>query len=256
MLIRSWNLYHGNSFPPDRRSHLEEMVGLATVDLPDALLLQEVPAWAIGRLAAWSGMAVFADVAQRPRLGPIPISARLGRTLTSIDHSRFRSAFSGQANAILLGRGVQAAARESVTLNPASFRHEQGRILGLDLVERLAWAKERRICQAVRLERGMVVANLHATGSLGDARIPAAELVRAAEFVESLAREGDTVVIGGDFNCIAAHIALDGYSDPGPGIDHIAVRGAAASPLRVWRDDLRRRNGLLLSDHAPVELSL
>jgi endonuclease/exonuclease/phosphatase family metal-dependent hydrolase len=143
-----------------------------------------------------------------------------------------------------------------VTLNPASFRHEQGRILGLDLVERLAWAKERRICQAVRLERGIVVANLHATGSLGDARIPAAELVRAAEFVESLAREGDTVVIGGDFNCIAAHIALDGYSDPGPGIDHIAVRGAAASPLRVWRDDLRRRNGLLLSDHAPVELSL
>jgi endonuclease/exonuclease/phosphatase family metal-dependent hydrolase len=256
VLIRSWNLYHGNSFPPDRRSHLEEMVGLATVDRPDALLLQEVPAWAIGRLAAWSGMAVFADVAQRPRLGPIPISARLGRTLTSIDHGRFRSAFSGQANAILLGRGMQAAARESVTLNPASFRHEQGRILGLDLVERLAWAKERRICQAVRLERGMVVANLHATGSLGDARIPAAELVRAAEFVESLAREGDTVVIGGDFNCIAAHIALDGYSDPGPGIDHVAVRGAAASPLRVWRDDLRRRNGLLLSDHAPVELSL
>lgn len=256
MLIRSWNLYHGNSFPPDRRSHLEEMVGLATVDRPDALLLQEVPAWAIGRLAAWSGMAVFADVAQRPRLGPIPISARLGRTLTSIDRGRFRSAFSGQANAILLGRGMQAAARESVTLNPASFRHEQGRILGLDLVERLAWAKERRICQAVRLERGMVVANLHATGSLGDARIPAAELVRAAEFVESLAREGDTVVIGGDFNCIAAHIALDGYSDPGPGIDHVAVRGAAASPLRVWRDDLRRRNGLLLSDHAPVELSL
>jgi Endonuclease/Exonuclease/phosphatase family len=256
VLIRSWNLYHGNSFPPDRRSHLEEMVGLATVDRPDALLLQEVPAWAIGRLAAWSGMAVFADVAQRPRLGPIPISARLGRTLTSIDRGRFRSAFSGQANAILLGRGMQAAARESVTLNPASFRHEQGRILGLDLVERLAWAKERRICQAVRLERGIVVANLHATGSLGDARIPAAELVRAAEFVESLAREGDTVVIGGDFNCIAAHIALDGYSDPGPGIDHIAVRGAAASPLRVWRDDLRRRNGLLLSDHAPVELSL
>jgi endonuclease/exonuclease/phosphatase family metal-dependent hydrolase len=256
VLIRSWNLYHGNSFPPDRRSHLEEMVGLATVDRPDALLLQEVPAWAIGRLAAWSGMAVFADVAQRPQLGPIPISARLGRTLTSIDRGRFRSAFSGQANAILLGRGMQAAARESVTLNPASFRHEQGRILGLDLVERLAWAKERRICQAVRLERGMVVANLHATGSLGDARIPAAELVRAAEFVESLAREGDTVVIGGDFNCIAAHIALDGYSDPGPGIDHVAVRGAAASPLRVWRDDLRRRNGLLLSDHAPVELSL
>jgi endonuclease/exonuclease/phosphatase family metal-dependent hydrolase len=176
--------------------------------------------------------------------------------ITAVDHGHLRSAFSGQANAILLGAGVQATLHETLVLNPATFRREQARTLGLDLVARLAWAKERRICQAVRLEPGTVVANLHASGSLGDVRIPAAELTRAAEFVEGLAREGDTVVIGGDFNCVAAHIALDGYSDPGPGIDHIAVRGAAPSPLRVWRDDLRRRNGLLLSDHAPVELSL
>ena len=64
------------------------------------------------------------------------------------------------------------------------------------------------------------------------------------------------MVIAGDFNCAAAHMELDGYSEPGPGIDHIAVRGATPSPLEVWRDDLRRRSGLLLSDHAPVELTL
>jgi endonuclease/exonuclease/phosphatase family metal-dependent hydrolase len=256
VLIRSWNLYHGNSSPPGRRSHLGEMVRLASADHPDVLLLQEVPAWAVGLLADWSGMTAFADVAQRPQLGPFPISTPLGRKLTAVDHGRLRSAFSGQANAILLGPGLEATDHESLTLNPASFRREQARVLGLDLVERLAWAKERRICQAVRLDRGMVVANLHASGSLGDARIPAAELARAAEFAEGLAREGDSVVIGGDFNCVAAHIALSGYSDPGPGIDHIAVRGAAPSPLRVWMDDLRRRNGVLLSDHAPLELSL
>ena len=229
---------------------------LASADAPDVLVLQEVPAWALGLLAGWSGMTAFADVAQRPQLGPIPISAGLGRLLTSVDHGRLRSAFSGQGNAILVAPGLEANLHETITLNPSTFRHREARRLGLDLVARLAWAKERRICQAVRLEQGLVVANLHATGSVGDVRIPAAELARAAEFAEGVAQQGDVVVIGGDFNCVAAHIALDAYSEPGPGIDHIAVRGATPSPLRVWRDDLRRRNGLLLSDHAPVELSL
>jgi endonuclease/exonuclease/phosphatase family metal-dependent hydrolase len=256
VLVRSWNLFHGNSFPPGRRSHLEEMVRLATADRPDVLVLQEVPVWALDRLVEWTGMTTVADVAQRPHLGPVPITGGLGRSLTSLDHGRLRSAFSGQGNAILLGDGLEATLHETVTLNPARFRREQARHLGLDLVARLAWAKERRICQAVRLEQGLVVANLHASGSLGDERIPAAEVVRAVGFAEGLAREGDVVVVAGDFNCNAGQIALDGYSEPGPGIDHIAVRGAAPSPLRVWRDDLRRRNGLLLSDHPPVELTL
>jgi hypothetical protein len=255
VLVRSWNLYHGNSWPPNRRSHLEEMVRLATADQPDVLVLQEIPVWALGRLAEWSGMETFADVARPPHLGPVPISAGLGRVLTSVDHGRLRSAFTGQANAILLRDGPRVTAHESVTLNPGWFRREQGRLLGLDAVARLAWAKERRICQAVRLEQGMVIANLHASGSLGDPRVPAAELARAVGFAESLARE-DVVVIAGDFNCVAANIVLEHYSEPGPGIDHIAVRGGSPSPLVVWRDDLRRRSGLLLSDHAPVELTL
>jgi endonuclease/exonuclease/phosphatase family metal-dependent hydrolase len=256
VIVRSWNLFHGNSFPPGRESHLEVMVQMAVADHPDVLALQEVPVWALGRLPEWTGMTAYGVVAQRPQLGPIPITGALGRRLTSLDHGRLRSAFSGQGNAILLGDGLEATLHETVTLNPVWFRREQARHLGLDLVARLAWAKERRICQAVRLEQGLVVANLHASGSLGDDRIPAAEVARGAEFAEGLAREGDVVVIAGDFNCRAGQIALQGYSEPGPGIDHIAVRGATPSPLRVWRDDLRRRNGLLLSDHAPVELSL
>jgi endonuclease/exonuclease/phosphatase family metal-dependent hydrolase len=256
VLVRSWNLFHGNSFPPSRRSHLEEMVRLVTADSPAVLALQEVPVWALDRLVEWTGMTAFGSVAQRPQLGPVPITGGLGRRLTSFDHGRLRSAFSGQGNAILLGDGLVATLHETVTLNPVWFRREQARHLGLDLVARLAWAKERRICQAVRLEQGLVVANLHASGSLGDERIAAAEVARAVEFAEGIAREGEAVVVVGDFNCRAGQMALNGYSEPGPGIDHIAVRGAAASPLRVWRDDLRRRSGLLLSDHAPVELTL
>ena len=37
MLVRSWNLFHGNSFPPGRTSYLEEMVMLASADRPDVL---------------------------------------------------------------------------------------------------------------------------------------------------------------------------------------------------------------------------
>ena len=47
MLVRSWNLFHGNTLPPGRRSRLEEMVRLATADRPDVLCLQEVPLWAL-----------------------------------------------------------------------------------------------------------------------------------------------------------------------------------------------------------------
>ena len=256
MLVRSWNLFHGNTWPPSSAVYLEEMVRLACADRPDVLVLQEVPAWALHELARWSGMTAVGDVAQPPRLGPLPITAGLGRRLTDLSPGLLRSAFSGQGNAILLGEGRRVVLHEVVTLNPTLFRRQQAHRLGLDLVTRLAWGKERRICQVVRLSDGLVVANLHATGSLGDPRIPAAELRRAVPLIESLARPTDTVVIAGDFNAMAAHWVLDGYSEPGPGIDHIAVRGAESSAIEVWPDERRLRNGMLLSDHPPIELEL
>ena len=108
----------------------------------------------------------------------------------------------------------------------------------------------------MRLADGHVVANLHATGSVGDPRIPAAELRRAVPSIEALAQDGDTVVIAGDFNAVAADWLLEGYSEPGPGIDHIAVRGAAPSPITVWDDERRLLAGMLLSDHPPIEIEL
>ncbi len=256
MLIRSWNVFHGNTRPPGHAACLEEMVRLASADRPDVLLLQEVPAWALGVLGSWSGMTAVGDLARRPALGPVPIPAGLGRRLTALHPGRLRSAFAGQGNAILLGDPLRPAAHEVIALNPARFRREQSRALGLDLVARLAWAKERRICQAVRVEPDLVVANLHATSSPGDPRIPAAETRRAAVFVESLARAEDRVVLGGDFNVTGERLDLAGFSPPGPGIDHILVRGVTPSSLRVWPDERRRRDGVLLSDHAPIELEL
>jgi endonuclease/exonuclease/phosphatase family metal-dependent hydrolase len=261
VLIRSWNLFHGNADPPEREGFLDEMVRLAVADDPDVLCVQEVPAWAVGRFSA-------GDVAARPTLGPVPITAELGRRLTEPHHGMLRSAFSGQANAIQVSPRLRVLAHDMLTLNPRRFRATQARALRLGPVARLGWAKERRIVQTLRLAapdgRTLLVSNMHCTSYPADERLADAEVLRAAWFAVSKAAPEDVVVLAGDFNVRAARSRTLrdltspewGFSEPGPGIDHILVRGAASSPLRRWPDAQRMYDGRLLSDHAPVELEL
>jgi endonuclease/exonuclease/phosphatase family metal-dependent hydrolase len=240
------------------------MVRLASADRPAVLCLQEVPVWALGLLDDWSGMSAIGEVAQRPTLGPFASTPELGRVLTELHHGLLRSAFAGQANAILLGSDLQVREQRHVILNPFRFRRAQARRLGLGIIERLAWGKERRVCQAVRVQRGhgtLVVGNLHATG-FTDKRIPDAEVLRAAVFVDGMARPGEPVLLCGDFNLsvrnsrtLADLTAAEwGFGGPTPaGIDHILVRGVDASPPVRWPEERRLHQGRLLSDHAPVE---
>jgi len=236
VLIRSWNLFHGNSSPPTRSSYLAEMIRLATADEPDVLCVQEVPVYAVRRLERWSGMRVLADVARRPRL-PAP----LDRSVTMLNPGFFRSLFTGQANAILLRRDLRTRDRSTLVLNPRG-------LLGIG-------HGERRICQIVRLERpegSVLLANLHTTNRPG----PAQEQVeRAADHLVGLAAPGETIVLAGDFN-VTPDLRHHGFSEGGAGIDHVLVRGDDPSPLDVWPDERRRLNGMLLSDHAPVERSI
>src|SRR5207237_8902439 len=99
VLVRSWNVVHGNAHPPERRAFLGEMVRLASADRPDVLCLQELPVWSLSRLEEWSGMAAVADVSARPLL-----PAGLAKTITDLHHGLPRSAFTGQANANLVDR--------------------------------------------------------------------------------------------------------------------------------------------------------
>jgi endonuclease/exonuclease/phosphatase family metal-dependent hydrolase len=259
VLIRTWNLFHGNALPPGRRTFFDEMISLASADDPDVLCVQEVPAWALGRFTA-------GDVAARPTVGPFPSSASVGRRLTSLHHGLLRSAFSGQGNAIAVAPRLRVLAHEREELNPRRFRASEGCRLGLGIVGRNAWAKERRIVQTVRLGaddgRTYLVANMHCT-SLPDRRLAQAELLRAAAFATSNALPDDVVVLAGDFNLTAAARAMReltgsewGFSEAGPGIDHVLVRGAKTSTPRRWPTERRRIDGHLLSDHAPVEVEL
>ena len=265
LLVRSWNVFHGNAVPPERRAYLEQMVRLATADDPDVLCLQEVPLWAVEHLGGWGGMTAVAAVAAPPRLGPLPSTAAIGRALTDLNHGLLRSAFTGQANTILVSPRLRVLGDWTLELNEPRFRRAQARWLRLDLVARLAWAKERRVCLAVRValpEGGTaLVGNLHATSFEADQRLADAELRRAAAFLDGLAEPSEAIVICGDTNVPATRsrtmqdLAAQGYSAPGPGIDHVLVRGLRCGEPATWPEERRRLDGRLVSDHAPVEVS-
>ncbi len=231
LLVRTWNLYHGRTFPPSQRTHLERMVRLVTLDAPDIVALQEVPLWALGRLTLWSGMTARWAVTVPALLGP------LARRVVDLDPVRFRSTISGQANAILVNPRLEVDAEGTLVLNP----------------EISAWAwlfrgRQRRMCQRVEVDRRggrMVVANLHATNL---PRLAEAEVLRAAEFV----RDADACILCGDFNLV--RFGVPGFSDPIEGIDQVLVRGLEFEREPVaWARERRRVDGGLLSDHAPVE---
>jgi endonuclease/exonuclease/phosphatase family metal-dependent hydrolase len=268
LLVRTWNLFHGNTKPPGRKAFLEEMVRRATADSPAVVCLQEVPVWALRRLATWSGMTAVGEVARRPALGPLPSTAEIGRVLTELNHGLFRSAFTGQANAVLVGAGLSVVEQRRIVLNPFRFRRGQARRLGLGRSARLAWAVERRVCQAVRVRGGdgtLVVGNLHATSYPPDKRLAGAELLRAAVFVDGVALPDEPVLLCGDFNLSVrasrtlAELMTSEWGFSGAtstGIDHVLVRGLAAGHPHVWPTKRRLHDGLLLSDHPAVEVEV
>ena len=230
LLVRTWNVFHGNAHPPRRKGFLRKMVELASADAPDVLCLQEVPVWALPRIDDWSGMTSFAAITRPPMwLGP------LSTWVTRVHQGLFRSGMAGQANAILVAPHHVASDLGHVRIS------DDGR--------------ERRLVQAVRLDGlGMVVGNLHASNEFADVSVPRTELERAQSFVELHAAQDDVVVLAGDFNLRLPR--LDGYTAAGDGIDHVLVRGALAGPVEAWQRERRTVGGIVLSDHAPVECVL
>jgi endonuclease/exonuclease/phosphatase family metal-dependent hydrolase len=256
VLVRSWNLFHGNSLPPQRRGFLREMIALATADRPDVLCVQEVPGWALQ-------LFTVGDLASRA-----PLGVTVGRGITSLHHGLIRGAVAGQGLGISLGPGCELLDRRVLKLNPPGFRRRHARALRLGAHARWTWAKERRIVQVIRVRAGgreWVIANLHCTPYPRDLRIPAREVMRAAEYATSLAASDEAVVLAGDFNVgprrsdVFTRLAGPGwgFSGAGPGIDHVLVRGAEVVRRSAWPQERRRRpDGTLLSDHAPVDLEL
>jgi endonuclease/exonuclease/phosphatase family metal-dependent hydrolase len=260
LLVRTWNLFRGNTKPAGRKTFLQEMVRLAVADAPEVVCLQEVPVWALEHLTAWTGMTAITDVTRR--------GLPLGRFLSELDPRRFRSGITGQANAVLLAPELEVVEHRRLVLNPFRFRRAQARRLQLPLTVRVTWAAERRVCQVVRVSRTgetFVLANMHLTGHRSEKGLADAELLRAAVYADGFALPGEPVLLCGDFNLgvrnsrtLAELMSAEwGFSGATPvGIDHILVRGLRAGRRNVWPLERRMRDGRVLSDHAPVDVDV
>ncbi len=202
------------------------MVELVCSDSPDVVCLQEIPVWGIARLEEWSSMQALSVVARAPR-----VPGRAGVRVTGWNQGFFRSAFVGQANAVLVARSLAAEDRGHLQIS------DPGR--------------ERRVAQAVGVSGSYVIANLHANRGPVVAQL---ELEHARAFAEAASRPGEVVVLAGDFNMNEFELA--GYSAAAAGIDHVLVQGASASAPLVWPRERRELGGVILSDHAPVEVTI
>jgi endonuclease/exonuclease/phosphatase family metal-dependent hydrolase len=186
--------------------------------------------------------------------------------ITELNHGLFRSFLTGQGNAILLARSLRPISHDTIVLNPRGFRESRATSLRLGAIARLAWARERRICQTVRVRREsgetLLVANVHATSYPRDPRLADAELLRAATFVDAVAETDEPVILAGDFNVSLARSPTLrelvepewGFEGATPtGIDHVLVRGLRGEPPVRWPVERRTTDHGVLSDHAPVE---
>ncbi|HEX4519897.1 MAG TPA: endonuclease/exonuclease/phosphatase family protein [Gaiellaceae bacterium] len=268
MLVRTWNLFHGNTNPPRRAAYLREMVDRITAGNPDIVCLQEIPAWALPKLKDWTTMQVATARARRSKLGPLPIPGTVGRAFTAPHHGRFRSGFAGQGNAILFPADAQVREYRTITLNTNVFCEERGRQLGLTPKQMVWWERERRVCQVLQYEFAdrsrMLVANLHATHSAKDIRLTDAEVRRAINFVIKCSELEESLIVGGDFNIAFEQSEIlqelinapreARWSAATTGIDNVLLRRAVATSVRLWPDDERRYKKRILSDHAPLEV--
>jgi endonuclease/exonuclease/phosphatase family metal-dependent hydrolase len=228
MVVRTWNLFHGNTVPPRRRAFLREMVELITADRPGVVCLQEIPVWALRHLEAWSGMQSVAAVAREPRV----VSARLGGWITELHHGVLRSALTGEADAILVAPHFKVSHQRDLVVSSNGIR---------------------RLMHGLLLDGRIFVANFHTTGD--------DQFRLVADIVKS--EGGERSIIAGDANLrpgdgrTYALLRRRGFSEPLPGsIDQIVVRGLPSTPPVAWPEERRRIGGRLLSDHAPVELSV
>jgi endonuclease/exonuclease/phosphatase family metal-dependent hydrolase len=219
LLVRTWNVFHGNAVPPERRAYLRAMVELVTADRPDVVCLQEVPLWAFSSLERWSGMSALHAAAAPPLLR----NATVGRWVTELHHGVLRSAVTGEGLAILLVRNL--GIRET----------------------RTARVGRNRVLLGVTLGDGTFLGDFHVTGGA-----VAAEQFRR---VVGLVPDGPAI-LAGDVNMRPPY-ELEEWSKPLPeSIDQILVRGLTSSGIAAWPVERRRVDGRLLSDHAPVEMTV
>jgi endonuclease/exonuclease/phosphatase family metal-dependent hydrolase len=215
--VLTWNLAHGRAVPPAGHYLLDEFSAALASWEWDLALLQEVPPWWPPLLAGAANAGQRSVLTSRNAL--LPLRRAVATRWPDVIKSN-----GGGANAILARGGVIAEQR---TL-------------------RLCLLPERRRLQAIRLEDGTWVGNLHAT--VRDDAAARRESLLAATTILGWAG-GAPVVLGGDFNVRSLEL---------PGLEKIGGHDVdlvfAAGFERAGGPDVLPHDRL--SDHAPVLVEL
>jgi endonuclease/exonuclease/phosphatase family metal-dependent hydrolase len=202
--VLTWNLYHGRAVPPAGRALLGSFaVALASWEW-DVALLQEVPPWWPGQLAA------FARADERHVLTSRNLGLPLRRAIAVRDPDLL-GANGGGANAILV-RGT--------ILEHCSV-----------LLRRLP---ERRRAHGVRLADGTWVVNVHAHNAPPERALADCERARSAALDWA---GGAPLVLGGDLN-LRRPVLAGLHHVAGNHVDHVLARGLDGSGRVVDRGRL------------------
>ena len=242
------------------------MLRLATADDPDVALR---PGGA--RLGARPASRV-GDIAARPRLGPVPITAGVGGRLTAPNHGLLRSAFSGQGNGDpARPLALRVLAHATLTLNPRRFRDAHARAIS-SLAAASRGSPGRRSGGSCRQSasrdaggRTFLVANMHCTSYATTCACPKPSCCARRGSRRRRRKPEDVVVLAGDFNVTGASPALEQLAGARVGLlgagprhrPHPRARRRRARRCAVWpRRAAHARTARLLSDHAPVEVEI
>jgi endonuclease/exonuclease/phosphatase family metal-dependent hydrolase len=219
MLVRvlTWNLFHGRARPPLDEDLCDAFAAALARWEWDVALLQEVPPWWPGALAAACG-AVERNVLTSRNAG-LPVRRALARRRPEL-----MRAGGGGCNAILVrgGLGITAHARRRLSVWP-----------------------ERRLVHAVRDGDGRWFANVHLSTRPERAREEVGHARSAAERWAA----GAPLVVGGDFNVVDPPVPGFAHA-AGHHVDHVFTRGWGSSGEPELLD-----HGAL-SDHAPLRVAL
>jgi endonuclease/exonuclease/phosphatase family metal-dependent hydrolase len=192
----TWNLFHGRAVPGARRSLQHEFAAALASWAWDVALLQEVPPWWPGPLAAAAGAVQRRALTSRNSL--LPLRRWAAQRWPDLVKSQ-----GGGANAILV-RGEEIVEDRAVTLRRFP---------------------ERRVAHGVRLASGVWVVNLHATAH--SPRRAQADLDRAIDAWGG----ASPLVLGGDLN-LRDPRGLERLASRD--VDHLPVRGLVrAGPPEV-----------------------
>lgn len=292
MKVLTWNVFHTHDGHPaarpnwrstllgepvDSGTHLhlnrtfEVVVGAFLGRAkPTVTMLQEVPPWAVGRIADIAGMAAVSALTA-PRIGPVSLRGLLGRLNPDLVRTH-----EGNANVVLVRPPWEIVPGSSrvVRLNPPALVWQTARRARMEPLRVLDWIWERRNLITARIRhpdgRLVQVACCHCHT---DPRAGALEIPRAGGAALDAA-DGLPLILGGDLNGRVEQMpeTFRGLERRGlarvpcdDGLDHILTR--SATPVGAarrwqpgereivvpWKGETRR---VRISDHAPVEAVL